>query len=57
MSGPITHARPLKDCEKLIRRSADSLGPSFVVYGLAAGSRVASPNHIMNRQIRNIQKD
>src|SRR5664280_2374115 len=57
ISGPMTQASPLNDWEKLILRSADSLGPSLVVYGLAAVSRVARPHPIMNRQIRKIQKD
>ena len=57
MSGPMIHARPLKDWEKLIRRAAESFGPSLVEYGLAAVSRVAKPHPSINKQVRKIQKD
>lgn len=57
MRGPMIHARPLKDCEKLIRLAAESFGPSFVEYGLSAVFRVAKPHRRINKQVRQIQKD
>ncbi|MPN20754.1 hypothetical protein SDC9_168133 [bioreactor metagenome] len=51
--GPKIQAKPLNDCEKLMRLSADSLSPSLVVYGLAAVSSVAKPQPRINKPIRN----
>ena len=52
MMGAIVTASPLNDCAKFNRCVELSWGPKMVTYGLAAVSRIVSPQAMINKAPR-----